>query len=218
MAIEPLVVRPAPHPYSHPLIDWGAAIAGTVVAVAIGFALLILGVAIGATAINPWQGASEQAPAWTIGGGLWVIFSNLVALQVGAFVAVRAARWPDHHSGMLQGLVVWALAFTVAAAVLGFGVTGVLAGADGMTIEQTASRAVDAAQAATGEATGAAATLTPAETDAVQDAMALTAWWAFAMMILGAVGAIAGGKLGSEHPNWHERDRLPRPVTMADKV
>lgn len=55
MALEPLAVRPAPHPYSHPLIDWGAAIAGTVVAVAIGFALLILGVAIGATAINPWQ-------------------------------------------------------------------------------------------------------------------------------------------------------------------
>lgn len=218
MALESLPVRPAPHPYSHPLIDWGAAIGGTVVAVAIGFALLVLGVAIGATAMNPWQGVSEQAPAWTIGGGLWLIFSNLVALQVGAFVAVRAARWPDHHSGMLQGLIVWALAFTLAAGVLGFGVTGVLSGASGMTIEETASRAVDAAQAATGEATGSTATLTPAETDAVQDATALTAWWAFAMMVLGAVGAIAGGKLGSEHPDWHERERLPRPVTMADKV
>ncbi|RYZ11611.1 MAG: hypothetical protein EON61_09815 [Alphaproteobacteria bacterium] len=221
MAIEPVAVRPLPHPYSHPLIDWGAAIAGTVVAVAIGFALLLLGVAIGATAINPWQGASEQAPAWTIGGGLWVIFSNLVAIQVGAFVAVRAARWPDHHDGMLQGMLVWALSFTVAAGVLGFGVTGVLAGADGMSIQETASRAVDAAQAATGEATRAAETLTPAETDAVQDAAALTAWWAFAMMVLGAVGAVAGGKLGSSHPDWHERERLARPdrpVTMADKI
>ena len=104
------------------------------------------------------------------------------------------------------------------AGVLGFGVSGILAGADGMTIEETASRAVNAAQAATGEATGAAATLTPAEVDAVQDATALTAWWAFAMMVLGAVGAIAGGKLGSDHPDWHERERLPRPVTMADKV
>ena len=142
MALEPIAVRPAPHPYSHPLIDWGAAIAGTVVAIAIGFVLLVLGVAIGATAINPWQGASEQAPAWTIGGGLWVIFSNLVAIQVGAFVAVRAARWPDHHDGMLQGMLVWALSFTVAAGVLGFGVTGVLAGADGMSLQESASRAV----------------------------------------------------------------------------
>ena len=108
MALDPVVIHPAPHPYSHPLIDWGSAIAGTLVAIAIGFVLLLLGAAIGATAMNPWQGVSEQAPTWSIGGGLWVIFSNLVALQVGAFVAVRAARWPDHHSGMLQGLVVWA--------------------------------------------------------------------------------------------------------------
>jgi hypothetical protein len=218
MAVEPVAAAAPPHPYSHPLIDWGAAIAGTVVAVAIGFTLLILGVAIGATAMNPWQGTSEQAPAWTIAGGLWVIFSNLVALQVGAFVAVRAARWPDHHSGMLQGIVVWALAFTLAAGVLGFGVSGVLAGADAMTIEESASRAVDAAQAATGEATNAPETLNPGQVDAVQNATALTAWWAFAAMVLGAVGAVAGGKLGSAHPDWHARERLPRPITMADKV
>jgi len=39
--------------------------------------------------------------------------------------------------------------------------------------------------------------------------------------VLGAVGAIAGGKLGSDHPDWHERERLlttARPITMADKV
>lgn len=216
MAIETVVVRPAPHPYSHPLVDWGAAIAGTLVAIAIGFALLVLGVAIGATAINPWQGTSEQAPTWTIGGGLWILFSNLVALQVGAFIAVRSARWPDHHSGMLQGLVVWALAFTAAAAVLGFGVTSVLSGAT--TLGEVSGAAVNAAQAATGEATGATPQLTPAETDAVQDAAALTAWFAFGMMVLGAVGAIAGGKLGSDHPDWHDRERIARPVTMADKV
>lgn len=218
MSLAPEPVRPPPHPYSHPLIDWGSAIAGTVVAIAIGFGLLVLGIAIGATAVNPWQGASEQVPAWTIGGGLWTIFSNLVALQVGAFVAVRSARWPDHHSGMLQGMLVWALAFTVAAAALGFGVSGMLANAQGLSLSDAARGAVDAAQAATGESTGAAATMTPAETDAVQDATALTAWWAFGTMVLGAVGAIAGGKLGSDHPDWHERERLPRATTMADKI
>jgi hypothetical protein len=216
MAVEPVASRTRPHIYSHPLIDWGSVIAGTLVAIAVGFALNILGVAIGATALNPWQGTSEQAPAWTIGGGLWIAFANLVALQVGAFVAVRAARWPDHHSGALQGLMVWALAFTIAAAALGFGVGGILAGE--ASAGQTARAGVDAAQAVTGEATGAAATLTPAETDAVQDAAALTAWWAFATMVLGAVGAIAGGKLGSDHPDWHARERIERPVTMADRI
>ncbi len=215
MAIEPVaIIAPPPHPYSHPLIDWGAAIAGTVVALAIGFTLLLLGVAIGATAMSPWQSASAQAPGWTVAGGLWIIFSNLVALQVGAFVAVRAARWPDHHTGMLQGLIVWALAFTIGAAVLGFGVSGILSGEHGLS----ASRAVDVAQIATGEASHARETLTPDQVDAVQDATAMAAWWAVGAMVLGAIGAVAGGRLGYAHPDWHARERLPRPITMADKI
>lgn len=213
MAIEPVAAPPAP--YTHPLVDWGAAIAGTLIAIALGFTFLVLGVAIGATAMNPWAGASEQAPAWTVGGGLWLVFSNLVALQVGAYVAARAARWPDHHSGLLQGLVVWALAFVVLAGAMGFGVAGVL---DGMSVNETAARAVDAAQIATGEPAGAAETLSVAETDAVQDAVAATAWWAVAAMVLGGVGALAGGKLGSAHPDWHARHRVERPITMADRI
>jgi hypothetical protein len=70
----------------------------------------------------------------------------------------------------------------------------------------------------TGETVNSRPTMTPAETDAVQDAAALTAWWAFAAMVLGAVGAIAGGRLGSEHPDWKTRGRHERPTTMADRV
>src|SRR5262249_21755886 len=124
MALEPVTRPQVSHVYSHPLIDWGAAIAGSLVAITIGMVFAILGVAVGATAMKPWQGASGQAQAWTIGGGLYLAFSNLVALQLGAFIAARAARWPDHHDGMLQGIVVWALSFTVAAAVLGLGLGG----------------------------------------------------------------------------------------------
>jgi hypothetical protein len=216
MAVEPAAASVGPHAYSHPLIDWGAALAGTAIAVTIGVVLVILGVAVGATTINPWETASEQAPAWTIGGGLYLAFANLVALQLGAFVAVRAARWPDHHSGLLQGILVWALAFLLAAGVLGLGVGGLLTGA--ASGEQLGRAVTDAAQAATGEATGAAAPLSPAETDALQDATAVGAWWAFGTLALGAVGAVAGGRLGYDHPNWHARDRMPRATTMADQI
>jgi hypothetical protein len=216
MALEPVAGPEGPHVYSHPLIDWGAAIAGSLIAIAIGAGLAILGVAVGASAINPWQGTSEQAQAWTIAGGLYLAFSNLVALQLGAFVAARAARWPDHHDGMLQGIVVWALSFTVAAAVLGLGLGGLFA--EGTSVREAAGAAVDAAQAATGEPTGATPQLTPDETDAVQDAAAMTAWWAFATLALGAVGAVAGGKLGADHPNWHSRGRISRATTMADRI
>ncbi len=216
MAVEPVAAPLGPHAYSHPLVDWGAALAGTAIAVTVGAGLTILGVAVGATAISPWEGASDQAPGWTIGGGLYLAFANLVAMQLGAFVAVRAARWPDHHSGLLQGLLVWALAFLIMAGMLGLGVGGLLAGE--ASSEQLGRAVTDAAQAATGEATGATEQLSPTETDALQDATAVAAWWAFGTLALGAVGAVAGGRLGYDHPNWHARDRLPRATTMADQI
>jgi hypothetical protein len=216
MALAPAPGQAVLHVYSHPLIDWGAAIAGALIAITVGFGLAILGVAVGASALNPWDGASEQAQAWTIAGGLYLAFSNLVALQLGAFVAARAARWPDHHDGILQGLVVWALAFTVAAAALGLGLGGLIT--DGTGVREAAGAAVDAAQAATGEPTGATPQLTPEEADAVQDAAAMTAWWAFATLVLGGVGAVAGGKLGSDHPDWHSRERVARATTLADRI
>lgn len=62
MAIELVAVAARPHPDPHPLIDCGAAISGTLAALAIGFSLLIQGIAIGATAMSTWLRASTQAP------------------------------------------------------------------------------------------------------------------------------------------------------------
>src|SRR5690606_752150 len=81
--------------YAHPLIDWPTIIAGVLVAVAIGFLLNMLGLAIGASAFNPYRLAAQD-DVITIGGGLYVVFAQLVALQIGAYVSSRAARYPDH--------------------------------------------------------------------------------------------------------------------------
>jgi hypothetical protein len=116
--------------YAHPLISWGAVFAGVAVAIALGALLNMLGLAIGATAANPWTMDSGDAKVLTIGGGLWVAFSNAVALQVGAFIAARAAKYPDHHRGLFQGLAVWGVAFVLAFAGLGSSVGGLLHGGD----------------------------------------------------------------------------------------
>src|SRR6478752_3442447 len=116
--------------YAHPLISWGAVFAGVVVALALGALLNLLGLAIGATAANPWTMDSGDAKALTLGGGLWVAFSNAVALQVGAFIAARAAKYPDHHRGLFQGLAVWGVAFVLAFAGLGTSVGGLLHSGD----------------------------------------------------------------------------------------
>ncbi len=216
MAAEPMSGR---H-YAHPLISWGAVIAGVVVAVALGAALSILGVAIGAAAFNPFDMSAEQTTALTVGGGLWIAFANLVALQVGAYVAARAASHDDHYNGMLQGLMVWALAFVVALWLAGAGIsmsaTGLLSGAaeqPGMIsefvddAESTAAQATDAAPAdpATAEAA-----------DDAADATSVLAWWGFLTMALGAIGAIAGGRLGARHPAWESRPRHSFTVSAAD--
>ena len=189
--------------YAHPLISWGAVIAGVVVAVALGALLNMLGLAIGATAANPWTMDSGDAKAFTIGGGLWLAFSSAVALQVGAFIAARAAKYPDHHKGLFQGLAVWGVAFVLAFAGIGSSVGGVLHGGDAAATAY--ATAADDASGPDGKISDADA---KAAAEQAADATASLAWWGVATMVLGAVGAIAGGRLGARHPVWHRRVRV----------
>lgn len=189
--------------YAHPLISWGAVIAGVAVAIALGALLNMLGLAIGATAANPWTMDSGDAKALTIGGGLWVAFSNAVALQVGAFIAARAAKYPDHHRGLFQGLAVWGVAFVLAFAGLGSSVGGLLQGGDtAATAYATAADEVSGPDDRVSDADAKAAA------EQAGDVTASLAWWGVATMVLGAIGAVAGGRLGARHPVWHRRARV----------
>jgi hypothetical protein len=189
--------------YAHPLISWGAVFAGVAVAIALGALLNMLGLAIGATAANPWTMDSGDAKALTIGGGLWVAFSNAVALQVGAFIAARAAKYPDHHRGLFQGLAVWGVAFVLAFAGLGSSVGGLLHGGDA-----AATAYATAADEASGPDERVSDADAKAAAEKAADLTASLAWWGVATMALGAIGAVAGGRLGARHPVWHRRARV----------
>ncbi|WP_297511342.1 hypothetical protein [uncultured Caulobacter sp.] len=193
---EPKVYAFHEDPYAHPLISWGGVFAGVVVAIALGALLNLVGLAIGATIANPFRLTDTGAAGLTLGGGLWVVFANAFALQLGAYVAARAAKFPDHHKGALIGLTVWGLAFLVA-----------LGGAGGGA---SAGSLLTGAQASI-EATRDDARVTDADVKAAADAArkvtAALAWWGAASMALGAIGAVAGGYLGSQHPQWHRRER-----------
>jgi hypothetical protein len=93
-------------------ISWGAIIAGTVIAVAVGILLALLGLAIGLGAINP---AQEQDPLSGIGIGamIWWVISSLIALFIGSWVAGRLSTVRARGDGMLNGLVVWGLSTVV---------------------------------------------------------------------------------------------------------
>jgi hypothetical protein len=215
MATEPVLVERDEHHdvYTHPLVSWGAVIAGALAALAVGFTLTLLGVAAGATLMSPYDLAVEQGPGATVGAGIVIAFSNLVAMQCGGFVAARAATWPDHHHGMLQGLAVWGLVFLVALVALGGGVGAMLP-------DVTPSGAVeglsDLGEQMSGAPGDVGRAMSESEQENLKAATMATAWWAFATMVLGAVGAVAGGYLGGKHPiHWGKRERR-RPITTAD--
>jgi hypothetical protein len=188
--------------YAHPLIQWPSIIAGVIAAIAIGFLLNVLGLAIGATAFNPFE-INRQDETLSIGGGLYAIFAQLVALQIGAYIAARGARYPDHFGGLLTGFMVWAAAVFVAV-ILATLTTAAATSGDALTsgVAETVgelSDATDAQGASIGE-------LGTAEDTA--DVIATLSWWTVGALGLGLAGAIAGGWLGAAHPKWETRPRL----------
>jgi hypothetical protein len=188
--------------YAHPLIDWRSVVAGTLVAIAVGFVLNVFGLAVGASAFNPFD-INAQDESISIGGGLYVIFAQFVAFQFGAYVATRGAMYPDHLGGALTAVTVWALAIFVAIVLATLTTAGASSG-DALPagVAETVGELSDAT-----DAQGAnPAALATAEDAA--DALAALAWWAAGAFGLGLAGAIAGGWLGAHHPSWETRPRV----------
>ena len=122
-----------------PRISWGAVLAGGLVAVAVGAMLNVLGLAVGATTLNPAQpGETPGAGLLGIASGVWLLVANLIGLGAGGWVAARLCGTADDTDGVLHGLSVWAISFLVSAVLLG----NILAG--------TASTAISGASAILG--------------------------------------------------------------------
>jgi hypothetical protein len=188
--------------YAHPLIQWPTVIAGSVAAIAIGFLLNMVGLAIGASAFNPYE-INSQDETISIGGGLFVMFAQLVAFQVGAYIASRGARYPDHFGGLLTGFLVWAFAVAVAVTLATFAASGAVSG-DSLPsgVAETIGELSDATD---GQGANAADLATAEDT---ADAIAALSWWTVGALSLGLAGAVAGGWLGAHHPKWEDRPRL----------
>lgn len=222
---------PIRHPL-HTLISWPAVIAGAIVAVAVGAMLNLLGVALGASAFNPYDFNRGDAAGFTAAAGMWMAFANAIALFIGGAVATRAAKYADHHRGGLHGLAVWALAFllaiTIASAAGAGGAAAILGGdaRDGRMGDMDAREMVVApSRVIEGQ-------LVPPETvpipspvrdEKAADTAAVLALWGFLTMLIGAAAAIFGGLYGGRKHRWIDkavdgrrddirRDETPRSV------
>lgn len=115
---EQIVERPAFR------LSWGAVFAGLVVALALQAVLMLLGTAIGLTAMDDGAGRGLG-----IGAGIWLILSVLVSLYVGGLVTGRLAGVLTRGDGALHGILMWGLSTILALYLVASGVSSLLGGA-----------------------------------------------------------------------------------------
>lgn len=203
---------PIRHPL-HTLISWPAVLAGAIVAVAVGAMLNLLGVALGASAFNPYDFNGGDRSGFTAAAGMWMAFANALALFIGGAVATRAAKYADHHKGALHGLAVWALAFllaiTIASAAGAGGAAALLGGdaRDGEVGDTVVTDTLPASRVIEGELVGPVVVQAPQPVAAeeVADTTAMLALWGFLTMLIGAVAAIFGGLYGGRNHRWIDK-------------
>ena len=89
-------------------ISWRAIFAGLICIISIVFLMNLLGLVFGFGTIEP---AEESNPFSGLGTGtlIWWIATNLIALFAGGYVAARVGVSFYHKSGIVQGLMTWAL-------------------------------------------------------------------------------------------------------------
>lgn len=108
-------------------ISWRAIFAGTITVLAVSLILNLIGLAIGLGTIEPTE---ESNPLSGIGTGalIWWILSNLIALFLGGFVAARVGVSFSNKSGIIQGIMTWALYTLVSAWLLTSVIGSILSG------------------------------------------------------------------------------------------
>lgn len=206
--------------YTHSLICWPSVLAGALIAVGLGMMFNVLGVAIGASAFDPTAPLRGQARSMTLAAGVWVLIATAVAMEIGAYVAARSAKFPDYRHGLFQGVTVWAVAVLMFSMVAGLSLNGA---AEDTTMAMMAPQAAAPLDNSLGAAANSVAPsaapeavsprpMTRSEAEAAaraaRDTLAVTSWWTLATLVLGLVGALIGARLGAAHPADWPRTRV----------
>lgn len=85
-------------------VSWGAVLAGAIIALATQIVLTLIGVAIGLATVNPATGDSPTGTALGAGAAIWFVVSSLISLFLGGYIAARLA---GKVNGWLHGLTTW---------------------------------------------------------------------------------------------------------------
>ena len=123
-------------PAEQSALSWGAVLAGGVTAAALMLFFVALGVGLGLSTVSPWSDQGVSATTFSIGTGIYLVASTMLASTVGGYLAGRLrVKWTNVHDhetyfrDTAHGLVVWAFALLLSATALGAATTHILAGA-----------------------------------------------------------------------------------------
>ena len=137
-------------------IAWGAVFAGVVIALVTHLILNMIGIGIGVSTLEPTASVAENptVKSLSIGAGVWVVLSGVIAAFVGGYAAGRLAGKPKESTAGWHGLTAWALTTLVIFYLLtstigslirgGYTLTSAL-GSVSQTVGATAQTAVQAA-------------------------------------------------------------------------
>jgi hypothetical protein len=117
-------------------VSWPAIAAGAVTAAALSLILLAFGAGLGLSAVSPWSGAGVSATTFKVGSGIYLLVVAVMASSIGGYLAARLrTRWTGLHTNEVffrdtaHGLITWAFATVISAAVLGSVTTTIAGGA-----------------------------------------------------------------------------------------
>jgi hypothetical protein len=180
--VENVVVGVASPSVAGRATDWGAIIGGALGAIAVSIILFTAGSGFGLSTVEPWSFANRVPETFAIGAAIWLIIMQWLSAAFGGYLAGRLrAKWIGPRTDEVffrdtaHGLLAWALATLIVAALFTLGTLGT-------------SAAVVATEGA--PAADAAATLTEAARKAAANFSIVTA---ISLLVGAFIGAVAGG-------------------------
>lgn len=168
--------------------DWAAIFGGALGAIAVSIILFTAGSGFGLSTVEPWSFANRSPAEFAIGAGIWLIVMQWLSSAFGGYLAGRLrTKWVGVRTDEVlfrdtaHGLLAWALATVIVAALFALGTTAATTAAVGT---EAASDAAQAAAAAAEQARVAAAKF--------------SIFTAISLLIGAFIGAVAGA-LGGYH-------------------
>jgi hypothetical protein len=180
--VEEVIVGPSPQPMAGRATDWGAIVGGALGAIAVSIILFTAGSGFGLSTVEPWSFANRAPETFAIGAAIWIIVMQWLSSAFGGYLAGRLrAKWVGPRTDEVlfrdtaHGLLAWALATLIVAALLTIGTLGTSAA----VVAKGVASASDAAAAVTEETRKAASNFS-----------IITA---ISLLVGAFIGAVAGG-------------------------